>query len=173
MWMKVIGSLLVLFSGTYIGFTIAGRFSQRPNQIREIVSCLTSLKSYVNYIAMPLSEALIASTNGINGPVKELFGKMAYLLEQNGCMTPEEAIQSALKDCETILSLGKTEKEILYSLGANLGFINSTEQARYISMVQEQLKEIEREAINYRDQNVKMYRYLGICSSLIIVIILL
>jgi stage III sporulation protein AB len=152
---------------------MAGHFNERPAQIRQILSCLTSLKSHVNYMAMPLSEALLSSTKGVDGPVRELFHKMAHLLDENGRITPGEALQHALKDCDNELSLEKSEIEILYSLGANLGFINSEEQDRYISMVQLQLKEIEQEAVHYRDQNVKMYRYLGICGSLIVVIILL
>jgi stage III sporulation protein AB len=173
MWIKITGSLFVLISGTFIGFKIASHFSERPSQIRQILSCLTSLKSYVNYVSMPLSEALLSCTKGVDGPIKNLFHKMAHLLEENGCFTPQEAIQYALKDCENELSLEKAEIELLHALGSNLGFINSDEQERYISMIQVQLKEIEREAVHYRDQNVKMYRYLGICSALVIVIILL
>lgn len=173
MWLKVLGSVFVILSGTYTGFKLANRFSERPSQIRQIRSCLTSLKSYVNYVAMPLPEALAHCTSGVDGPVSKLFQKTGELLGSNGCLNPKEALEFALKSLEHELSLAKTEIDILRSLGANLGLINCAEQERYIAMIENQLQEIEREAIRFRDQNAKMYRYLGICSGLIIVIIML
>lgn len=173
MWLKILGSSFIIFSGTYIGFKLAKKFSERPVQIRQILSCLASLKTYINYVSMPLPEALIICTNGVEGPIKKLFQRTGELLESNGCLNPKKALEYAVEEVRIELSLENAELEILHSLGANLGLINRIEQERYIAMIEVQLQEIEHEAIRYRDQNVKMYRYLGICSSLVVVIILL
>jgi len=172
MWLKILGSLLVVMTGIYIGFKLSSRCSERPRQIRQMVSCLVSLKSYINYVSMPLTEALVKCTTGTEGPVAKFFYKTADLLELNGWMTPQQAISQVLQEMETQLAIEKPEIEILSILGANLGTMNREEQQKYLNMIQEQLEKLEQEAIRTRDQNSKMYRYLGVCGGLVVVILL-
>lgn len=172
MWLKLLGSVFVLAAGTYIGFKLSLRCSQRPQHIRQLISCIVSLKSYINYISIPLPEALIKSTLGTEGPVAVFFKEIAALLENNIWMNPKQAIVQVLDRMEGKLALDSTEKEILVVFGANLGTMNREEQNKYLSMIQEQFEQLEQEAIRARDLNTKMYRYLGVCGGLVIVILL-
>lgn len=172
MWLKLAGGLIVIIAGTSIGFSLASRCSERPRQIRQIISCIGSLKSYINYVSLPLAEALINCTKGTCGAAAELFKKTAEILNKNGWMTPQEAISQALKETSE-LALEKPELEILSVFGANLGLTNREEQGNYLDLIQEQLEKIEHDALKLRDQNSKMYRYLGICGGLAIVILLI
>lgn len=172
MWLKLVGSALVLFVSSYTGFQLATRCSQRPEQIRQIVSCLGALKSYITYACLPLHEALRQCTHGTKGPVTEVFYNTAQLLEENGILTPQQALNTALSHVNNRLFLKNAEVEVLGVLGANLGTLNREEQGHYLIMIMEQLEKIESEATRVRDLNTKMYRYLGICSGLAIVILL-
>ncbi|MPN27806.1 Stage III sporulation protein AB [bioreactor metagenome] len=172
MWLKIIGAGIVIITGTSIGFMLASRCSERPRQIRQIISCIGSLKTYIGYVSLPLAEALHNCTNGTYGAVNDLFQKMALILNDNGWMTPQEALNQAVSETN-MLALERPELEILSALGANLGSTSRDEQKTYLVMVQEQLAKIEQDAIRLRDQNSKMYRYLGVCSGLAIVIVLI
>lgn len=172
MWLKLLGGVMVVIVGTSIGFTLANRCCERPRQIRQIISCLASLKSYINYVSVPLPEALTSCVNGTSGAVAELFCKMAAILRDNGWMTPQEAIQCAIKETQGKLVLDKPELEVLEVLGANLGSTSRDEQRNYLEMIQDQLAKIEQDAMKLRDQNSKMYRYLGVCGGLAVVILL-
>jgi stage III sporulation protein AB len=172
MWLKVIGSVLVVTAGTCIGFQLALRCSERPRQIRQIISCLVSLKSYINYAALPLPEALVRCASSAEGVVADLFHQTAAILQQKGWLTPQEALTQALGDLRARLVLDKPELEALASLGANLGFTNREEQEKYLLLVQDELQTIERDAIQIRERNTKMYRYLGVCGGLALVILL-
>jgi len=77
-----------------------------------------------------------------------------------------------MKENASILALENPEIELLLALGANLGSLNREEQQKYLSMVQDELRKIELEAVKLREQNVKMYCYLGVCGSLALVILL-
>ena len=171
MWLKIIGGIIVMAASTGIGFVMANRCNERPRQIRQIISCIASLKTYINYVALPLDEALINCTNGTYGAISDLFQKTALILRSNGWMTPNEAIQQAIRDNNKI-ALAKPELELLTAFGANLGCTGRDDQTNYLDMIQEQLANIEREAIDLRDRNSKMYRYLGICGGLTKFIIL-
>lgn len=172
MWLKLAGGVLVLLVSSCIGFQLAARCSGRPQQIRQIVSCLGSLKSYITYACLPLHEALIHCTHGTCGPVADFFHHTATLLERNGGLSPQQAINTVLSDMQGRLMLKEPELEILSILGANLGIMNCQEQGNYLSMIIEQLEKFEGEAARLRDLNTKMYRYLGICGGLAIVILL-
>lgn len=170
--LKIVGGMLVLFVSSYIGFQVAARCTKRPEQIRQMISCLGSLKSYITYACLPLDEALLQCTHGTYGPVADFFHKTADLLKANGVLTPQQAMNQVLAGMHGNLFLGAGELEVLNILGANLGGMDRHEQGNYLLMIIEQLKKFEREAMKLRDCNTKMYRYLGICSGLAIVILL-
>jgi len=172
MWLKLAGGVLVLVVCSWIGFRLAARCSGRPQHIRQIISCLGSLKSYITYASMPLHEALIQCTHGTYGPVAELFQHTATLLEENCSLSPQQAINTVLSDMQGRLMIKEPELEIVNILGANLGIMNRQEQGNYLSMIIEQLEKLQVEAARLRDLNTKMYRYLGICGGLAIVILL-
>ena len=172
MWIKLVGSVLVLFVSSYVGFQLAARCSGRPQHIRQIISCLGSLKSYITYACLPLNDALIQCTHGIYGPVADFFHQTATVLEENGGLSPQQAINTVLANMKGRLMLKQPELEILSILGANLGIMNREEQGNYLSMIIEQLETFANEATQLRDINTKMYRYLGICGGLAIVILL-
>lgn len=171
MWLKIIGSILIIVTSTYIGFSLSFRYAERPRQIRQLISCLSVLKSYINYIAIPLPEALSQCTAGINGPVADFFHSTASLLTKNN-LTPQAAIAQALQ-ASNYLVFSQPEREIISAFSANLGSMDRTEQQQSLELVHEQLSRIQHEAEKLCEQNVKMYRYLGVCSGLAIVILLI
>jgi len=163
---------MVIGAGTGIGFAIASRYSERPRQIGQLIACLTTLKSYVNYISMPLPEALEHSGAVVDGPVKELFERTGKLLASDGWLSPRQVLAGVLEEMAEKLVLGLPEREILLQLGANLGTTNRDEQQKYLAMVIAGLEKIEQESRHARDLNVKMFRYLGICAGLALTILL-
>lgn len=172
MWLKLLGSCLVLTVGTTIGFKLAKRCIERPRQIRQIATCLVSLKSYISYACLPLSEALQRCTIGTQGVIADFFQALAVQLEQNGWMTPQEAMQHILKEYTGKLAVDQGEIEILLVMGSNLGSMNREEQVKYLDMTEKQLLKVELQAIEIQNRNTRMYRYLGICSSLAVIILL-
>ena len=171
MWLKILGSLLVVIAGACIGFSLAGRYVERPRQIRQIISCLSALKSHINYVAIPLPEALAQCTSGITGPVADLFQTMSALLQAKGWLTPQAAMLQALAETDRLV-LNKPEREIMAVFSANLGGMNREEQHKSLDLVHEQLSRVQYEAENICEQNARMYRYLGVCGGLAVVIVL-
>lgn len=111
-------------------------------------------------------------TQGVDGVIAQLLCRTAEILKREGWLTPQQAFVQAIAEQEGKLALAAPELELLTALGANLGLLNREEQQKYLLMVQDQLRKIEQEAVRLREQNVKMYRYLGVCGSLAIVILL-
>jgi stage III sporulation protein AB len=171
MWLKILGSFMVVIAGACIGFSLAACYVERPRQIRQLISCLSALKSHINYVAVPLPEALSQCTGGISGPVANLFHAMSELLKNNGWLTPQAAMVQAMKETDCLV-LSKPEREIMAVFSANLGGMNREEQHKSLDLVHEQLSRIQYEAEKICEQNAKMYRYLGVCGGVAVVIVL-
>jgi len=132
-----------------------------------------SVKSYINYVSMPLPEALEKAANGLRGPIADMIIYSAEILRDKAWMTPGEAFEQSINRYNAKLALDIPEIEIIAVLGANLGLVNREEQYKYIGVVEAQLSKLEYEATKYKDQNAKMYQYLGVCGSLAVVILLI
>ncbi len=172
MWVKMLGCAMVVAAGTGLGFNLAGRYSERPRQISQLIGCLTALGSYISYATLPLPEALDRAAGGLDTPVGDFFRRVAALLDGRGCRSPRDAVAEALAAGSPGLAIDRPEREVLLQLGTNLGTTGRAEQQKYLAMVLEQLRRSEQDALRLRDQNVKMYRYLGVCGGLAAAILL-
>ncbi len=170
--MKLLGSAMVVAAGTGLGFSLAQRYSERPRQLGQLIGCLTALGSYVNYAALPLAEALARAAGGLDSPVGDFLRRTAGNLADRGWLSPREALEEAMDANGRTLAWERPERETLLLLGANLGATGREEQQKYLALVLEELRRIEREALMLRDQNVKLYRYLGVCGGLAAAILL-
>lgn len=173
MLIKWIGGALVVFAGGCIGFTMASRCAARPEHLRQILSAVVSLRSYMSYAASPLSEGLARCAAGTNRLVAGFFLRAAELLRENYTMTPKEAVERALTEYARPLALKKEDCDTLLLFGCNLGSMDKKEQASYLTMIEKRLAILEREAAARRDADSKMYRYLGVCCSLMVVLLLI
>lgn len=173
MWLKLAGSGLIIAAGTAIGFSLASRYSERPRQVRQLIGALTALSAYVGYGSLPLAEALTRAADGLDGPVGELFRQAARIIAGRGWLTPRSAIEEALAEVGPRLAWYRAESEVLLQLAASLGSMSREEQQKQLAMTVEELRQIELEALRLRDANVKMYRYLGVCGALAVVILLI
>lgn len=172
MWLKLCGSALTVAAATLIGFSLARRYSERPGQIRQLIGCLAALKSYVGYVSMPLPEALARCCAGVEGPVRVFFERTAAILGESGWLTPREAVGRGLDEAGDGLVFARPETELCLLLGSNLGHTSREEQQKYLALIIDELGKIEAESQKLKEQNVKMYRYLGICGGLAVTILL-
>lgn len=162
----------MICAGSYAGIAMARRCGERLTSLRQFLSCTVFLRSYLNYTSVELSEGLVQCARGSNQKVNGFFSLVAATLKKDYLVTPEYAVEEGLKAYKDALALCKEDCEALRLLGANLGRLDKAEQEKCLLMVEKRLAVLEREAAVLRDRNSKMYCYLGICSSMMIVLLL-
>jgi stage III sporulation protein AB len=173
MWLKLTGCLLIIIAGSTLGFQFASRYEERLNQIQQLIHCLTTLESYIEHVAMPLVQAFRQITQGMEGPIADLFTEAAALMENSLQLTPAMALQLAFDKLIDDLRLEQKEQELLLLFAANLVIIDPKGHSPYFAMIRKQLRDIQEQARQNKASNAKMFRYLGICGSLVLVILLL
>ncbi|MDU2065328.1 MAG: stage III sporulation protein AB [Sporomusaceae bacterium] len=173
MVLKVAGCLMILLAGTLQGFYYAKRFQKRVVELQDLILALTSLASYIEHLAMPLTSALKFSVEGLHGAVYDLFVFTAGQMKTKPDLSWQQALAAAWEQSRNQLSLAEPERHILFALAANLPVLNPNGYSALFQTTQEQLREIEKQALVEREKNVKLFRYLGFCGSLTVVILLL
>jgi stage III sporulation protein AB len=168
---KLLGSCLIMLVSSYIGFAMALRCSRRPQEINQLIQCLVSLKSYIGYAVLPLDQALVQCTQGVKGQGAMIFKHMGASLKADARITPQEALDFVLGNMRS-LSLEDAERDLLRYFAANLGTMNCKEQEKMLDVVRVQFEKLEQEAMRLKNLNTKLYRYLGICGGLAVVILL-
>lgn len=169
---KLIGALLILLSGTAVGFIQATKYIDRPKELRTLIHALQRLETEIDYGHTPLPEAFTIMAKSIDAPINRLFQSMAYLLQGDEELSLQEAWTRAIDENWSSTSLKNREKEVLLRIGSVLGMSDSENQRKHLELARIQLKAEEASAREEQDKFVKMWRSLGVLGAVLIVILM-
>ena len=99
-----------------------------------------------------------------------LFKLAAENMDEKGVKT---AWTNALNECSTKLSLKDADKDILMTLGKNIGRTDTDDQIKNIKYIKSMIAEQEKQAQSEYRRFGKMYRNGGVLVGLLIVIMLI
>lgn len=170
--LKIIGSLIVIFATSIMGFYFANVFTERVKQLRELQYALNILETEIVYTSTPLYEALKNVSERSDGSIKNLFLVMSrQLIEKNN-----QGVLYAFKEAEKLLKteifFDKEELEIMYSFMSSLGNSDIEGQKKNFNITIKKLEAFEKKAEEKRTKNERLYRYLGVSAGMLIVILL-
>lgn len=171
--LKIIGSILILTTCSYIGFFFGKQYNARFEQIRKLRSSLKLLETEISYSMNPLPEALSKVGSRTTGPVRTLYEHTSELLFKNLGLSMDEVWKIGLSKMAQDSSLKKEELDVLEDFGGGLGGSDRVEQLKNLHMVQEQLRVIESNAENDRNKYERMYKTLGVLAGAALVLILI
>lgn len=169
---KLIASGLVIFASSMTGFSVARSYRERPRHLRAMQSVLQGLATEISYGATPLPEAFAHLGRTSQRPVADLFFAAEETLRQPGS-TANEAWQRGLERLAAGSALLKSDLSILSQLGSQLGLSDRQDQERHLLLAVQQLAREESRAEEARQSNERMWRYLGVLSGILLVIVLL
>lgn len=172
MLLKLLGSLIIVITSSWIGFIIAGYYRERPKQLRDFQSALQMLQTEIIYGSTPIPEALSRIAKKTNMPVSTFFQNVKEILYNYRGYTVDEAWEIALKNLHRESSLNKTDKEILSVLGNYLGISDKQDQIKHLKLTSSYLKKQEENAEEERKKNEKMWKYLGVLTGLMIILLI-
>lgn len=170
-FLKLIAAGMVVFATSMAGFTIAKGYRERPQQLRMLQSMLQALATEIAYGSTPLPEAFLRLSQSSPAPIAGLFRKAATSLNDPGA-TADEAWQDGLVELQAHSALHQADLAILEQLGSLLGLSDRADQERHLLLAVQQLVREEARAEQLRQSNERMWRYLGVLSGILLVIVL-
>lgn len=170
--LKILGSLIVVIAAGGIGLIYSGMYVERVRQIREMQYALQILETEMIYSALPLGEALEFTSNKSSSAIAGLLDEMAKILKSRAKDNVYDAFKEAYRLKKDQLCFGKEEIDVLEAFVQSLGNSDIEGQKKNFNITIKKLEELEKKAETTRVKNERLYRYLGVCTGLLIVIIL-
>jgi len=146
---KLIGIALILMASTKIGADIAVRFRNRVKDMKAIKMAIEIIRNEMNFNLKPLDEVLEKASEGLPEKCKGLL-----LGKGDKC------------------SFKPADKIKIRSFINSLGRSDIDTQMRNIDFFQKELVQMEEIAMVERDKYAKLALTLGICSGLVLALII-
>lgn len=171
--LKLLGALMVIFSCSLMGMTVASNYRRRPGEIRALQNALQLLETEISYGATPLPDALTYVAERCDRRVSPLFGGTGRELLTMRGKTAREAWAMALEEYYPRSALNRSDRTVLLELGNSLGISDREDQIKHLALAREQLKLEQAKAEEDSARNTRVYHYLGFLGGLTVVLILI
>jgi stage III sporulation protein AB len=173
MILKIIGSIIVLFSSGFLGNILSSDCRNRPQQLRELQALLAMLENRITYLSDVLVEAFETIIRTSKSRTTVFFEDTIQKLAANRNINAAEAWEAAVRENIKKTSLNREDEEMLVSFGKILGGSDLDGQVKNIRLTLEQLRLQERKAEESRAKNEGMYKSLGVLGGIAVVIVLI
>ncbi len=173
MVLKLVGSILIIFSSTFIGYTAAGRYARRPLELRTLQSALQMLESEIVFSVNPLPHAFNRIYNSFPGSIGKIFKHSSEALLQRRGLTAHEAWNESLERSTIQMAINSEDKKILREFGSMLGCSDKENQINNIRLTCSKLEIAEKKAELLKEKNERMLKNLGVLGGILAVLLLI
>ena len=173
LYIKILGSFLIVFSTSIIGYYYGMQFSHRLNNLIYMEQCIKILETEIVYGAILLPEALSNVYNKGNKKVSFIFKEIKEQLLEDKKGDVYSSFIKVSNKLKNDLHFKKEDVEIFLSLGRVLGSSDRKDQEKNFQLILKQISFLEKDARLEKQKNEKMFKSLGVLTGLVIIIILL
>ncbi len=169
------GALGVVVAGSLMGFSLASRLEEDLREMERLESLLLGLSSEISYALVPLPEALQKHGARVGGTVGKVASRMGELsgLERRTTL-PEAAVLALDEAADTGDGrLPTFHAALLLDLARVLGTTGHREQVAYLDQALETARSHRKSVEDEFRKRARVYRYLGVLSSVSLVIVML
>lgn len=172
MAVRLLGALLVVSATGMLGVVVGWWYTHRVRHLYDLSLALHVLETEIGYGVLPLPAALRRAAEAVDDPVAAFFAAVARRLERDPGCTGAEAWRAALDTVGKSLALQGDELRTLRDVGVRLGASHVDDQLRWLRAAQHGLRTKAERAEAQRDNGVRLWRYVGVSSGLITVLLL-
>jgi len=172
MFLKLIGSALIIITSGFLGLFLSKECGRRPRELRELQNLLQMFENEISFLSNTIADAFNKLSDYSTSSTRNFFKQTSLNLIKGKCCSAAEAWEAAVKENFEKTSLNKEDKEVLISFGKILGASDIEGQIKNIRLTCTQLKMQEEKAEENKKKNEGMYRNLGLLGGLALVIII-
>lgn len=170
--MKTAGIILILFSGTGLGFCKSMELDTRLKILETLVQLLLLLKGEIRCTGAALEDAFLDVAAKMPGGYRLFMEKTAKRLQKRpGIPFGSIFRECALKDLP-LQKISAEERECFLSLGEKLGYLDREMQVAQLTLLEEELGHRIKTLKNALPKQQKTYRSMGILGGILLAILL-
>ncbi len=168
---KILGALMILISGSSIGWIIGSRYLNRVEELRRLQTAISMVDTEISYGQTVLAKALQHAAAPLDQSLATLFVKAAQALEESCGATFAEMWEKELSDYQHNLFLIKEDILVLKEWGSQLGNSSLINQNKINLLTIKRLEQLEINARKIAESRVRLVRYAGVLISLMLIIL--
>lgn len=171
--LKLIGSIIIILSGTMIGFAQSNKLIEKKELLYDLKNTVMLLRGEIRYSNSVMGQAFSNISAKIKEPFKTFLLNCSKAIEQYDGQTLSDIWNEEIDNTLSKSVLDGKHIEKLKELGKNLGFLDLQMQLSYIDKYIEELdNDIKENEVKIKD-NCKLYKTFGIMGGILVVIIII
>jgi len=170
-FVKILGAVLILVSGSSVGWLLGSSYLNRVREIKELQLAINIIDSEMNYGQVLLPDALKTAAKLLKGSTAALFLEASKELENSAGELFTEIWVQKLEKYYHQNNLLREDINILSNWGQQLGISSLREQKNINKKSLRRLEQQEEIAREISRKRVKLVRYAGVLLSLLVIIL--
>jgi len=171
--LKLIFAISIFLISTYIGFAYGDTFKKRQDELKEILKALIILENEIVYGTTPLPEALENISCKVCEPLNKFIKAITTRLIKGDVESVYKAALEEFALVENEFYLCDEDKKIMADFFKSLGESGVYGQEKILSLAIEGIKMNLKDADESAKKNIKLYRYLGACFGVMVIIFII
>lgn len=163
----------IFICSAYLGFSFGDKYQKRYGNLKVLEKALILMKNQILFVYTPLPEVFENTGDKIEGPWKKVFKDIGAILNNNFVDDVYGAFKDSINRYANILYIENEDRDLILDFSKSLGESGVYGQEQIFNLTINNLENIIEEARDLRDKNCKMYRYLGVCLGVMIIIFLI
>lgn len=173
MYLKIIGSLLIIMACSGYGFSKGKEYKKHLDELDELRRIVLMFESEISYSKMPLGELAGRISRKVDNPYKKWLGRLSFSLSKEANESLSEIWKREAEILLTELSLKKEEQEDLKNLGIQIGNFNIQMQENSFRWYAMQLEEQRMKLAGEVSEKQRLCNSLGVLTGIFLVILLI
>lgn len=171
MILKIIGSIMIIASSCCIGNFSAERLAGRCRNLQDFITVMVNLENEILFKATPLSEALFSCSKITNEGISSFLRKTASDIGRKTGKSTREIWYNNTQMFKERLCLEDSDADIIKSLGATIGALDTDIQANSIKLCQKNLSYALQSSLENKEKYIKVYKNAGVLIGIFISIL--
>jgi stage III sporulation protein AB len=170
---KLLGSIIILFTSSIIGFILSANLKKRASELREIQSSTLLLQNEIMFTFTALPEAFLKISQHSKGIISKLYLNIGDKLLNNVVDSVFDAFTETFNELKDDMNLKSSDINVLLDFAKGLGKSDIDGQKKIFSLLDNNLRNCIEEADCHIMKNSKLYKTLGFSFGAIVVIMLI
>ncbi len=164
--------LFVIFGCGYIGVILASGLDTRICQLESLGQMLNQLAFNIEFLSLPIHEAILRTADSQHGTVKELLNQVTELMQKYPHITMREAWEEAIRACREGLCLKEDEFATFDVFAKYVGQGDKKTALDAVHLTSAKLTISIEQAKEKQKKDGKLCKGLGFLSGVFIVLVL-
>ena len=169
MTVKILGAVLILTGCGGFGMLICLAYKREEEMLRQMIRAMDCMESELQFRMTPLPELCIRAGNGSSGSISRFWNSLSEELQRASSPDVEGCANAAM---DANGPFPQRVEMILEQLSDTLGQFDAPAQIRALEAARTQCHRVLEAMGTNRENRLRSYQTLGICTGIALVIIL-